>query len=60
MVSFVHRIENIADDIFVISDLVAAGGRSWLPPGSRGFEPFNKYLFVSTDGVLLIDTGVAI
>jgi flavorubredoxin len=55
----VHRIENIADDVFVLSDVVAANGRSWLPPGTEGFEPFSKYVFVSKDGVLLIDTGVA-
>jgi flavorubredoxin len=59
MVSSVHKIETIADGVLVLSDLVAANGRSWLPPGATGFEPFNKYVFVSKDGVLLIDTGVA-
>jgi flavorubredoxin len=59
MVSSVHRIETIADGVLVLSDLVAANGRSWLPPGAKGFEPFNKYVFVSKDGVLLVDTGVA-
>ena len=35
--------------------MAGAGSR----PAPRVLAPFNKYVFVSKDGVLLIDTGVA-
>jgi flavorubredoxin len=55
------RIERIADDIVVLSDLVPVDGRvSWIAPGARGFEPYNEYVVLAGDRALLIDTGVAV
>jgi hypothetical protein len=51
------RIEELAPDVFVLSDIEPVNGRSWLPPGSKGYEPFNKYLFLSDGHALLLDTG---
>ena len=54
------RVEQIADDVYVLSDVEPADSeRSWLPAGTKGFEPFNKYVIVKPDAVLLLDTGVA-
>lgn len=50
-------IEEIAENLFVLSTLVPANGRSWLPPGTTGLEPFNRYLALSNSDALLIDTG---
>jgi flavorubredoxin len=53
------RVERIADNILVLSDLVPIDGRvSWLPAGAKGFEPYNEYLLLSEERALLIDTGV--
>jgi flavorubredoxin len=55
------RIERLADDILVLSDLVPVDGRvSWVPAAARGFEPYNEYVVLADDHVLLIDTGVAV
>lgn len=54
------KVEQIAENIFVLSDMEAADGeRTWLPKGATGFEPFNKYAIVKPDAVLLLETGVA-
>ena len=54
------NIEQITEDIFVLTDLVPIDGRvSWIPPGVKGFEPHNSYVILSDDRALLIDTGVA-
>ncbi len=54
------RVEQIADDVYVLSDLEPAHSkRSWLPATTKGFEPFNKYVIVKPDAVLLLETGVA-
>lgn len=54
------RLEKIADDVLVLSDLVPADGRvNWLPADAEGFEPHNKFVVESRDSVLVIDTGVA-
>ena len=54
------RVEQIADDVYVLSDLEPADSeRSWLPADTKGFEPFNKYVIVKPDAVLLLETGVA-
>lgn len=54
------RVEQIADDVYVLSDLEPAHSeRSWLPANTKGFEPFNKYAIVKPDAVLLLETGVA-
>jgi flavorubredoxin len=54
------RVEQIADDVYVLSDLEPAHSeRSWLPANTKGFEPFNKYVIVKPDAVLLLETGVA-
>jgi flavorubredoxin len=53
-------VEQIAENIYVLSDLeVANGERSWLPSDAAGFEPFNKFVIVKPDDVLLIETGVS-
>ncbi|MEI6790145.1 MAG: hypothetical protein WCK42_03070 [Myxococcaceae bacterium] len=53
-------IEEINDNVFAISSVVStARERSWIPPGTEGHEPFNKYFFRSHNSALLIDTGVA-
>jgi flavorubredoxin len=57
----VSRIERIAEDILVLTDLVPIDGRvSWIPPEARGFEPYNEYVVLSDERALLIDTGVAL
>jgi len=53
----VTRIEEIADNLFALTTLVPVNGRSWLPPGTTGLEPFNRYLALSDSHALLIDTG---
>jgi len=54
------RIEQIADNILVLSDVVPIDGRvSWLAPEAKGFEPYNEYLVLSDDNALLFETGVA-
>ncbi len=54
------RVEQITDEVYVLSDVEPAdGGRSWLPADATGFEPFNKYVIVKPDVVFLLDTGVA-
>ena len=54
------RVEQIADEVYVLSDVEPADGdRSWLPADAEGFEPFNKYVIVKPDVVFLLDTGVA-
>ena len=54
------HVEQIADDVYVLSDLEPAHSeRSWLPANTKGFEPFNKYVIVKRDAVLLLETGVA-
>jgi flavorubredoxin len=54
------RVERIADNILVLSDVVPIDGRvSWLAPGAKGFEPYNEYLVLSDDNALLFETGVA-
>jgi flavorubredoxin len=53
-------VTQIADDIFVLTDLDPLDGNSaWLPPHLRGYEPHNKFLVMSGDAAVLIDTGVA-
>jgi flavorubredoxin len=53
-------VEQIADDVYVLSDLEPAHSeRSWLPADAKGFEPFNKFVIVKPDVVLLLETGVA-
>jgi flavorubredoxin len=55
------RVERIADNIFVLSDLEpASAARSWLPDDATGFEPFNKFVFLEGDCALLIETGAAV
>ena len=51
------RIEELADGVFVLSDLEPVRNRSWRPAGASGFEPFNKYVFLSGERALLLDTG---
>jgi len=54
------RVEQIADSVYVMTDLEPADSeRSWLPADTKGFEPFNKYVIVKPDTVLLLETGVA-
>lgn len=54
------KVEQITEDIFVLTDLIAIDGRvSWIPPHTKGFEPHNSYVVLSDDRALLIDTGVA-
>lgn len=54
------RIEKISDNVICLSDIMPVDGRvSWLPPKARGFESYNKNLVLSSDCVLLIETGVA-
>jgi flavorubredoxin len=54
------RVEQISDNIFVLSDLEpASSARSWLPADASGFEPFNKFVFLEGDCALLIETGAA-
>lgn len=54
------RVEQLADNIFVLSDLEPADrSRSWLPDDASGFEPFNKFVFLEGDRALLIETGPA-
>lgn len=54
------RVEQLADNIFVLSDLEPADpARSWLPSDTCGFEPFNKFVFLEDDCALLIETGAA-
>lgn len=54
------RVEQIADNIYVLSDLEPAdGGRSWLPPDAKGYEPFNKFVLLHKDSALLLETGAA-
>ncbi|MPZ56034.1 MAG: hypothetical protein GEU91_05940 [Rhizobiales bacterium] len=54
------NIEQIADDIFVLTDMLPIDGRvSWIPPSAKGLEPHNSYVILSDDRALLIDTGVA-
>ena len=54
------RVEQIADDILVLSDVIPIDGRvSWLTPRAKGFEPYNEYLVLSADKALLFETGVA-
>ncbi len=54
------RIEKVGENLLALSDLVAVDGRiSWLPPDVTGLEPHNKYVLISDDSALLIDTGVA-
>jgi hypothetical protein len=55
----VNRIEEIAENLFALTTLVPIAGRSWLPPGTTGLEPFNRYLTLSNSHALLIDTGPA-
>jgi flavorubredoxin len=53
------RVERLAENILVLSDVVPIDGRvSWLPAGATGFEPYNEYLLLSEDRALLIETGV--
>lgn len=55
------RVERVADDILVLTDLVPIDGRvSWIPPNAKGVEPYNAYVVLSDDRALLIDTGVAL
>ena len=55
------RVEQIADDILVLSDIMPIDGRvSWLPASARGFEPYNAHLLLSESSALLIDSGLAI
>jgi flavorubredoxin len=55
------RVEQIADDILVLSDVIPIDGRvSWLTPRAKGFEPYNEYLVLSADNALLFETGVAV
>lgn len=55
------QVEQIADNILVLTDIVPVDGRvSWLPPGAGGYEPYNEYLLLSPDRALLIETGVAL
>ena len=54
------RVEQIAANIFVLSDLEPASGeRSWLPADAKGFEPFNKFVLLQGDHALLLETGAA-
>lgn len=54
------RVEQLADNIFILSDIEpAAPARSWLPQDASGFEPFNKFVFLEDDCALLIETGPA-
>src|SRR5688572_11391764 len=54
------RVEQIDDEVYVLSDVEPADSeRSWLPADTKGFEPFNKYVIVKQDAVLLLETGVA-
>ncbi|MFM1813484.1 MAG: hypothetical protein RLZ98_179 [Pseudomonadota bacterium] len=54
------RIENISEDVLVLTDLVPVDGRvNWLPADAEGVEPHNKYVIQSKEAVLVIDTGVA-
>jgi hypothetical protein len=53
------QVEQLADNVFALIDVEPTDGRSWLPPGTVGFEPFNKYAIVQPEAVLLLDTGVA-
>jgi len=53
-------VEQLADNILVLSDVVPIDGRvSWLPPRASGYEPYNEYLVLSDDNALLFETGVA-
>jgi flavorubredoxin len=55
------KIEEIADDVLVLSDIVPVDERiSWIPAGSQGFESFNEFIILNSDHALLIDTGVAL
>ncbi len=54
------RVEQLADNIYVLSDLEPAdASRSWLPQDAAGYEPFNKFVFLEGDRALLIETGAA-
>jgi flavorubredoxin len=54
------RVEQIAENIYVLSDLEPAdGSRSWLPADASGFEPFNKFVMLQGDFALLLETGAA-
>ncbi len=55
------RVEQVADDVLVLSDVVPIDGRvSWLTPRAKGFEPYNEYLVLSGDNALLFETGVPV
>ena len=51
------RIAEIAPGVLALSDIEPVAGRSWRPLGTTGFEPFNKYICLSDEKALLIDTG---
>jgi flavorubredoxin len=54
------NLSRLGDHIVVLSDNVPLDGRiSWAPKGVAGFEPHNKFLLLTQDRALLIDTGVA-
>lgn len=51
----------IAPAVSAMVELVEIDARlSWIPPGRRGFEPFNMYMVESEEALLLVDTGVAL
>ena len=55
------RIEKVTDDILILTDVMPIDGRvSWLPPGAKGFEPYNAHVVLSDSTALLIDTGFAV
>ena len=55
------EVAHIADDTYVLSDLVPADGRvSWVSTDLSGYEPYNEYLVVGDEQALLIDTGVSL
>jgi flavorubredoxin len=55
------RVEKIADQVFVLSDIMPINGRvSWLPTSAKGFEPYNAYVLLTDQAALLVDTGFAI
>jgi flavorubredoxin len=57
----VTEVAHIADDTYVLSDLVPADGRvSWVSTDLSGHEPYNEYLVVGDEQALLIDTGVSL